>query len=159
MLAGEMGAYVLQLAKGSNEINYEEKCNAWFKKQDIQDILKRRNETLICPCDLRLVKLDGRWRNANLTTEDRICFNQRRVLKNIAMVLIIVTARTHARTYARTHVRTQARTHTCTHAHMHTRTYAHTYAGTQVPTRTHAHTLIRARIHTHVWPCASSHAC
>ena len=118
MLAGEMGAYVFPMAAGSNEINYEEKCNAWFKKQDIKDILKRKNETLICPCDLRLVKLDGRWRNANLTSEDRICFNQRRVFKNMAMVLIIVTA-THARTHERTH--------------------AHTHTGIQVPTRTHAH--------------------
>ncbi|KAI0221767.1 Dedicator of cytokinesis protein 1 [Lamellibrachia satsuma] len=60
---GERGRYMFLVASGRHEINYDQKCYNWFANEMRRWRLVRFywSWTLVCPCDFRLAKLDGRW--------------------------------------------------------------------------------------------------
>ncbi|KAK2162840.1 hypothetical protein NP493_1501g01086 [Ridgeia piscesae] len=61
---GDRGRYMFRVASGRNEVNYDQKCFNWFANEMRRISLVRYywRWTMVCPCDLRLALMDGRWR-------------------------------------------------------------------------------------------------
>ena len=61
--AGEVGRYIFRVAAGRQGINYDQKCYNWFANEmtSISTIRNYWSQTMVCPCDMRLAMLDGRW--------------------------------------------------------------------------------------------------
>ena len=83
-LAGKTGEYMFRVASGNGGVvNYENKCTTWYaeEKKRIQVIKRAWLYIDICPCDVRKVVFDKRWRmDAQLFTESnrkQLCYNQR----------------------------------------------------------------------------------
>ncbi|KAI0237078.1 Mucin-like protein [Lamellibrachia satsuma] len=80
---GEVGRYMFRVASGRNDINYDQKCYNWFASEMRRIVLVRDywSWTVVCPCDLRLAMMDGRWtfdwRQYFETKFNRLCIYER----------------------------------------------------------------------------------
>ncbi|KAI0210407.1 Mucin-like protein [Lamellibrachia satsuma] len=80
---GERGRYMFRVASGSQSINYDQKCYNWYAKEMRRISLVRYywRQTLVCPCDMRLAMMDGRWTfdktQFDETNSERRCMYER----------------------------------------------------------------------------------
>ena len=94
---------MFRVASGSNDINYDQKCYNWFASEMRRIDLVRDywSWTMVCPCDLRLAMMDGRWtfdwRQYFETKFNRLCIYERvpqeqssQVLWRCITVIIVV---------------------------------------------------------------------
>ena len=63
-VTGRNGLYLFTVATGSQKVNYDQMCYNWMRNEldRISTVRSYWRRTLICPCDLRLAKADGRWK-------------------------------------------------------------------------------------------------
>ena len=62
--AGKEGIFYFTVSSGNTHVNYEQKCLDWYSLQmdNLDDIMLSWEQTEMCPCDIRQVRTDRRWR-------------------------------------------------------------------------------------------------
>ena len=80
---GKEGIFYFKVSSGNVRVNYDQKCLNWYSKQMdyLEEIILTWEVTELCPCDIRQLRADRRWRYDRKNREGNgvrhFCFYER----------------------------------------------------------------------------------